>query len=278
MGSVWVVLFVVGLLIPLFALVGTGILVVRWSQRIQGLDPGAPPPWQYLLLHLATVVGGQLVPVFLLDLPGFGILVASGVLTLVAMTVVPYRLRARLVRLTAGALGEPPPPVPATPVASTETRRKRPWGLATLFVLTGVLVPWVTAVGVKLYLDANGRPTLPFSDFLGLTTVVVLLALTLTAWAFPFLLLATTVLVPLRFGLGVDPSARGGRLPVWLAFAAGVLAGVPVYISVFWEFDTMYLKAPLGLLLLVPMMVPYLIDVAGVRRRLRASGSIPTLG
>lgn len=278
MSNVWVNLFIVGLLIPVLVLVGTGFLVVRWGRRIQRLDPGASPPWQHLLLHLAIVVGSQLLPVSLLGLPTFGALGASGVLTLIAMAIVPYRLHSRLVRLATVESGasETPGSAMTAPVAPPATRRKRPWGLATFFVLAGVSIPWLTGVGVKLYLDAHGRPTLPYSEFLGLTTVVVLLALTLTAWAFPFLLLAVTVLVPFRFGLGIDPSAREGRLPVWLAFAAGVLAAVPVYVGVFWEFDSMYLLVPLGLLMLVPMVAGYLIGVAGVRRRVRASASTST--
>ena len=47
-------------------------------------------------------------------------------------------------------------------------------------------------------------------------------------------------------------------LPVWLAYGAVCLSAVPVFVSVFRDFDTLMLLVPLGLPLLIPGALGYL--------------------
>ena len=64
------------------------------------------------------------------------------------------------------------------------------------------------------------------------------------------------------------------RLPIWLAYAGGLLAAVPIFAAVFWDFDGMMLFVPLGVSLLPTMVGGYLLGWWVCRRRnLKAPGS-----
>ncbi|NIP82816.1 MAG: hypothetical protein GWM90_27780 [Gemmatimonadetes bacterium] len=268
MGTVGAVLLVIGLTVPLLALIGTGAYVLHLGAGIRSLEPGARPAWHLLLLHVGIVTGVQLVLTPLAVVPPLGGIAGTGVGALAAMAVMPLGLRARLRRLTAPGPSAYRVERGAGPTGGAQPQpSRRPWGLATLFGFTGLLLPWTVAVGVKLYLDAHGQPTLPFTEFLGPAEVPILLVLTATSWAFPFLLLGVAVLMRRMPWLGATPSTSGSRLPVWLAYAVGVMAGVPLFIGVFRQFDFIYLIVPLGLLMLAPMGVAYVVGTAVTRRR-----------
>jgi len=110
----------------------------------------------------------------------------------------------------------------------------------------GALLPWATGAGVKLYLQAIGRPTLPWSYFLAPESL--LSELPLTAWlATPYLalaLLARSVLrgdhVPFTGGLG----QRERRALVLTSLLAGAACTVGTFIVIFWEFDPLYFFTP----------------------------------
>jgi hypothetical protein len=115
---------------------------------------------------------------------------------------------------------------------------------------TGLILPWSVGIGVKLYLQAIGKPTVPWSYFLSPGSI--LLGLPLSLWfASPFIGLAF-------FGrhLLSAPSFIGTtyweRLIILLCgLLAGAIGTVRTFLCVFWEFDPLYL-------ILVPHPVFYL--------------------
>jgi len=111
-----------------------------------------------------------------------------------------------------------------------------------------------------------GRPTLPVSDFLNPAAVPVLLFQTLTLWAFPYVILASAVVIPWRVGIGHRTSHRKATVPVWLAYLGGSALAMPLFGAVFWEFDMMMLFVPLGIFLLPVMTLGYLVGWWLVRR------------
>lgn len=56
-------------------------------------------------------------------------------------------------------------------------------------------------------------------------------------------------------------------LPLWLAFWAGALVAIPVFVSVFVEFDTLMTMVPVGAVLLLPMGLSYWMGCRILRRR-----------
>jgi hypothetical protein len=66
-------------------------------------------------------------------------------------------------------------------------------------------LPWIVGAGVKLYLDVQRRPTLPWGYFLSFRYLPELLAAT-TRWAVPYFFLAL-------FSLTVVPSPFSGWSP-----------------------------------------------------------------
>lgn len=144
---------------------------------------------------------------------------------------------------------------------------RRPWRLAAFFMAAGTLVPWLTGLGVKLWLDSIGRPTYPISDFLDPVATPALLAWTLVFWAFPFVILGALAVAAPTARLGPDPSLPGWTRPLWAAFVAGVALEIPLFLGVFWEWDTLMLLVPLGGVLLIPMAAAYLGVWWWMRRR-----------
>lgn len=189
---------------------------------------------------------------------------AAPLLLVLVGTAVAFRLTRRGQRLPTAP--HPPGRPPATGV-------RRSLKLAGFFLATGAVVPWATGLGVKFYLDSLGRPTLPVSDFLNPGAVPVLIFQTLTLWTFPFVILASAVLVPWRIGLPRETPAREAMLPIWLAWFGGSLVAVPLFGAVFWEFDMMMLFVPLGALLLPVMALGYWAGLWVVGRRGRAAGN-----
>lgn len=269
MGMAWPVLFVLGLIVPVLILGLTCVLVVRWARELARLGGTDHPTWHYLVGHVILVgfLDGAFGP-FLGFFGGPVILLWPLVLGSPSMVVVPIYLYLRLrgVKHSAAPRAVSPRPLPPG---------RRRWGLASFFVVSGTLVPWATGLGVKIYLDAQARPTLPVADFLQPSGIPVLLALTMVMWAFPFLILASAVVVPWRIGFGSDAVGRESTLPIWLAYLAGVAATVLVFRDVFWEFDAMMLLVPVGLMLIPPMALGYAAGWWLLRRRRR---SLPRAG
>jgi len=235
MGDLWAGFLVLGLVLPSLLFIASTAATFRLATRLQSLRPDSRPRWQYVLIHVGL---------------GFGLALPLGSAAALAWVVVPGHLYWEV----RGGKGSTTERSVSSPIG---TGRVRHWGLAALFTITGVLVPWATGLGVKLYLDAQGRPTLPLSGFLDPASVAIEIVLTLSAWAFPFVLLASAVVVPWRVGFPAESPLRDSLLPIWLAYAAGLLAAIPVFASVFWQFDTLMLLMPVGLVLLPPMALGY---------------------
>jgi hypothetical protein len=252
-GDFWAGIFVLGLVLPGLLFVASTIVAFRLATRLQPLKPEARPRWQYLLVHLGL---------------GFGLALPLGSVAALAWVVVPGYLYWEVREAEGDDTGRSVSPW-------LGTGGVRHWWLAALFTVTGVLIPWVAGLGVKLYLDAQGRPTLPLSGFLDPASIAIEIVLTLTAWAFPFVVLASAVAVPWRVGFPADSPLRESLLPIWLAYLAGVLAAIPVFASVFWEFDTLMLLMPVGLVLLPPMALGYFAGWWLLRRRAQTDRKVP---
>lgn len=276
MGNLWAILLVIGTMAPAAVVVVSAWLVARLARRLRALLPESRAPWQWVLGHLAliTVVEGGSAAVMGFLAPRFIVLVPSGLAALSMLFAPAYLYRA----VRRAAVQHPPIKSRSAPAATARglpapSNQGKGWAAALLVAATGLFLPWVVGLGVKIYLDSRGRPTLPISDFLDPQALPVLLIQTLTLWAFPFLILASAVLVPWRVGFAKDPRGRESMVPIWLAYAGGVLAEIPLFMGIFWEFDAIMLIVPLGLYIVPPMVIGYLIGWWIVVRRVRRVGA-----
>lgn len=238
-----------GLVAPGVLFLGSLYAVVRLALRLRELRPWSRPPWQYGAAHVflsaATVA-----------LPVVGVLVVAIVPAVLIFEL--RQARTLAVRDSGGVTGSG---------SEAETPMRRQWGTAAFIAASGTLLPWATGLGVKLYLDAQGRPTYPIAGFLTPNAITFLLLATIATWSFPFLILASAVVVPWRIGFGGNAPGRDSMVPVWTAWALGMAAGVPVYVSIFWEWDALTLLVPLGTGFLLPMALGYGAGWGWVRRR-----------
>jgi hypothetical protein len=122
-------------------------------------------------------------------------------------------------------------------------------------VSTGLLLPWAVAMGVKLYLQARGRPTWPWSDIAAYAIFFGPLGSVIAAA--PLILLAVLYRRWTVGNLGWLSRATPlqGRLVVLFAFAGCVAGMVHVFIGVFWEFDPLVLWFLPGI---VAMYLPWM--------------------
>ena len=131
-------------------------------------------------------------------------------------------------------------------------------------VATGMALPWVVGIGVKLYLDAHGLPTWPWGYFVHPTRLAVEFVLSVV-FASPFIALAFLA----RYLLSV---------PLWgtrywerlLVILCGLVGGAIGTVRTFWlvfaKFDPMILFGPLPLLYVDDMLRGLLIGclIAGL--------------
>jgi hypothetical protein len=120
--------------------------------------------------------------------------------------------------------------------------------------ITGLLLLWVVAAGVKLHLQAQGKPTWPWSAFatyavFGLFASVIaaapIAALAVFYWRW--------TVGGVRSLSGASPLQR--RLVVLSGFAGCVAGMVRVFVDVFWEFDPM---AVFYIVEIVAMCLPWM--------------------
>jgi hypothetical protein len=269
MGALWGILLAIGTMAPALLVVGSAWLVARMARRLREHVPASRPPWQWVVGHLAliTIVEGGSTLVLGYLAPGFMVLIPGGLAAL-SMLIAPVYLYHHVHK---AAPHHPTAKVHGDHIVGgrSDAAGRRRWGEALLMVLTGIVLPWLTGLGVKIYLDSRGRPTLPVSDFLDPRALPVLLIQTVTLWAFPFLILASAVVVPWRVGFAKHPRGRESILPIRLAYVGGVLAQITLFVGIFWEFDSIMLIVPLGLYLLPPMVIGYLIGWWIVVRQVR---------
>lgn len=88
-------------------------------------------------------------------------------------------------------------------------------------IVVGVLVPWLTGIGVKLRLDAIGQPTVDWSYFLNPLSVVFLIPIAIY-WAAPFIAMAMVA----RRVLNDGPPARQTHSMQLLLASFGVVGAV----------------------------------------------------
>jgi hypothetical protein len=119
----------------------------------------------------------------------------------------------------------------------------------------GYVAPWVTGVGVKLYLDALGQPTHAWGEFLSPSALAIIIPAT-AVWASPFLVLALVAAYLQRLP---DPAwlTRADR---WIVVYGGLVVGlwgeVRLFVEVFWDWSPVALFA--GFLLAV-YCVPFVL-------------------
>lgn len=122
------------------------------------------------------------------------------------------------------------------------------WSITAL----GMALPWAVGAGVKLYLDAQGLPTWPWSFFLNPARFVLELTLTLF-FASPFIALAFFARYLLSVALW--RTRFWERLAVIVcALVGGVIGTVRTFLWVFMQFNPMNLFAPIPLLYLDDML------------------------
>ena len=100
----------------------------------------------------------------------------------------------------------------------------------------GLALPWIIGIGVKLYLQIQGKPTWPWAFFF--QPHILIMSLICTVWfATPYIGLALLA----WFILSRRSFFRTGyleRLIIILGgFLCGSVAAVKIFLSVFWEFD-----------------------------------------
>lgn len=109
-----------------------------------------------------------------------------------------------------------------------------------LIICLGITLPWATGISVKLYLQAQGRPTWPWSHFFSPGALVT--ELWATMWfAAPFLMLAFLAqwILPGKLSY-LDRFTDWERRAIVLAtLSGGAVGSVRVFLDVFWEFDPM---------------------------------------
>jgi hypothetical protein len=124
-------------------------------------------------------------------------------------------------------------------VASTRYRSLF-WGM----IATGMALPWLVGVGVKLYLSALGKPTIPWSYFINAGSILLLIPFTIW-FSLSYILLAYIARIVLAkpvFGL---ESITGRLIFILGGFAGGLIGTVKTFIDVFWVFEFLYFLAPL---------------------------------
>jgi len=111
-------------------------------------------------------------------------------------------------------------------------------------ITTGIVLPWIVGISVKLYMSALGRPTVPWSYFLNIGTLIFLIPVSIW-WSVPYIGLAYLArkLLPRPF-LGLQ-SYAARALFLLAGFLGGCVGTVIVFIGVFSEFEPLVALAPM---------------------------------
>jgi hypothetical protein len=121
-------------------------------------------------------------------------------------------------------------------------RRQRQvfWGI----VLIGAALPWIVGAGEKLYLDVHGKATFPWSYFVGPWTLVWIVPV--SAWfALAYLGLAYVARRVMSGPFWRLTSVPARMLFLLGSFVGGCVGTVWTFISVFREFDPLFVMLPL---------------------------------
>jgi len=264
MGTVWSIFYVVGLALPPTLILLSIFVVYRLASRARRRDATAPSVRKIVAIHVAiivlAVVLGGFVGVSFLDLAAAGLVPACLFVRSkrVESQALPLDM-AQTGHLCNGGKGTTYTTIaaPSSRGVAKEVSLRAARFVALFIGLTGILLPWVVGLGVKLYLQFRGRPTLPIEGFIDPASIVVLLILTMVMWSSPFLVLALLVAFRFSFGPSGVYSFRCRRRLIWWPYFAGAAAAICVFVPVFWQFDSMLLLLPIGFFLAFPMTIAF---------------------
>ena len=111
-------------------------------------------------------------------------------------------------------------------------------------ILVGAVLPWLVGIGMKLYLQARGEPTLPWSYFFNAVTLLALVPY--TAWiASPFIVFAFLARRMLSAPSALHMNDAERRFVIFAGLAGGAAASIWTFIGVFRVFDPLFLLLPL---------------------------------
>jgi hypothetical protein len=279
-GDFWALIFLIGLVArPLLLFCSFGVVILL-AVNVAALGSRPSAAWKLVVLHAVFVMGG-----------GFAVEIAAGWwsvfsvhwawLPVASAFVVPVALYRKLRRLRrqVPASGEDPsaaekdrrPEVEelagTADTKMTTRERKTANRVAWTIGVTGTFAPWLVGLGVKIYLQSVGEPTLPVASFLEPVVLPFLVIATVTMWSFPFLLLALLARFVILPSEKLSASFRGRLWLVWLTFAGGMVVTPLVFKSVFWKFETIFLFIPMGLYICPSMVLGFGAGVLLIRKR-----------
>jgi len=130
---------------------------------------------------------------------------------------------------------------PATPSAKHYSRYML---LATL--VFGMVIPVSTGIFVKLYLDSLGEPTIPWSYFANIFTLIMLIPLSVW-WSIPYLMLvyaARNIRTKPIWGL---KTYKSRLIFISSGFVGGGLGSIGIFVNIFVHFDPLIFFVPIWL-------------------------------
>lgn len=134
------------------------------------------------------------------------------------------------------------------------------WGI----IVIGAILPWIVGITVKLYLDAHGKPTLPWSYFINFGSLIFLIPV--SVWfAIPYIILAyvaRNLLAKPFWGL---ESYVARLLFIGGGLVGGCIGTVMKFIEVFWEFDPLFFVIPLWVYYIPHMLIGLFVGFLVVR-------------
>lgn len=111
-------------------------------------------------------------------------------------------------------------------------------------IVTGMALPWLVGAGVKLYLSAHGKPTIPWSYFINLGSILIFIPFTIW-FSLSYIVLAYLGRMALARPLPGLESVVARVILILGGFVGGLIGTVKTFIDVFWVFDFLFFLAPL---------------------------------
>jgi hypothetical protein len=184
----------------------------------------------------------------------------SILLTFIVPTAIAFfswRIWRRFDTLPEPSRGEREPSETETEQAVSSGKSYYRYMLLTIIVF-GMIIPVSTGIAVKLYLDSVGEPTLPWSYFLNIPGLILLLPLSVW-WSIPYLILvyaARNIRTTPFWGL---KTYKARLIFISSVFAGGCLISIGIFVSVFVQFDPLILFVPLWIVFLPHLVAGLLI-------------------
>jgi hypothetical protein len=109
-----------------------------------------------------------------------------------------------------------------------------------IFIVTGLVLPWMVGLWVKIYLASHGRPTVPLQYFMSPGSLLIEAVLS-AVFAIPFFVLARIGRLMIQGRFRVGTNVEETTFVLLLTYIAGVGGMIKVFIEVFWVFDPLSL-------------------------------------